>query len=1030
MSRILPEPGHPTGSTTDDEVVARIAEAVHGPFAAAWRDHQERAWRPVRLILDEVAEAHLSALRDFEAGAGAVSGPRAENAGEELRAEYRRRVAHRVLGPLHGVLRETALAVPLYRSLSAAAGRAGVAVAAFPDRTGAPVAASALDVRAELGAAAVAKRLCARLLRPIVWRRQIHEIAVSSLARLHLQRNVLPRQRRAFRAGQRHRAAWLGRVERAWAEWTVAVLLPPKEGPTGESGEAGAVRACLAAARGLRSELEALRDTVVDASGRMEGEDFGRPSRTLAAKVAVAGTFAATVPTGAPPVHDDEGLAVQWDAWAAESAARLEMHLGLLAVRAAADATLRRLTERWDGTTAAIQDVLDRIENTLEGALHRAGRLPDDPDPMRRSLTAERERTLYGPGPLASGLDNLEPFANAVTEGAERAVEDLEAARLELPDVTVHDLPASGENIRRPGAESRSLPARDHALQAFDTLRMERIRTAPSAVTEALERIRSEVGQLVQVAEYGYQAALDELAEGSADAPARARGLVTDGLSRAGGKVEVARGTLRAGLAAAKARARSDVLEGVEHLVRRVTADRVVAGYLDARTYLVTAAARHWGWLRRRAARGGRRLWAALRGLGGGLRGGLAALGLRTETRRSVESKETTLASATELVRTLPVVYQRLFAFEPVTDPRLLAGRDQALDEVRDRWTRWKAGGPGSLLVVATPGAGVTSFLNIVSQHLADEAPRGVRRIMRERFRDEAGLAARLASWIGLGGAGTLRELAGRMRACPPDSIPPHFVLEGAEHLHLRAPGGGTLFRRFLTLVSQTESRVFWIVSLTSSAWQLLRTREPALATSLRRLTLGPLGPPDLQRAIESRHLRSGLPLEYVAPQAGTGALRIRARRIHKGHRRQELLRKDYFDHLCRASLGSVRLGLFHWLRSADFTTAEGRLLVRPLRPLSPATDLLDPTRSFALKAILDHGTLSAPEFREVLRMSAAECVHTLRSLEEQHFIGTADGGEGTPGADVDRVSGPRYRIRPLMTGAVVAHLRSRNILH
>ena len=671
--------------------------------------------------------------------------------------------------------------------------------------------------------------------------------------------------------------------------------------------------------------------------------------------------------------------------------------------------------------------LLDRVAAALDEGLERARRLPEDPERLNAGLSAERERTLGALGRPAARLEDVASFARAMTEGVEEAVRDLETTMLQLPEVNVHDLPEEDETIRRPGSDARAVPTREFAAQAFDTLRMERIRTAPSVVEEALERARSEVRELGQVAAYGFQAAI---AEGVDGAPAHALVLVTDGLSRAADKVRLARTVLRDGVAAAAARVRREVLDGVEHLVRRVTADRLLAGYLDARNYLATEVARDWERLRGRALQRGLRISSRIRSLGTRLRSTLAALGMRPAARKPPDAGENTLASAAEFIRTLPVVYQRLFAFEPVTDPRFLAGRDDELDEVAARWRRWKTGGPGSLAVIASPGAGVTSFLNVVSARLAEEEPRGVRRILRERIREEGDLAARLAAWLGLGEVDGLDHLAGKVRESAAGSTPRHVILESAEHLHLRAPGGGRLFRRFMTFASQTESRIFWILSLTPSAWQLLRTREPAFASDLQRLPLKPLGPGELRKAIAARHLRSGLPLQYVEPRSGAVVLRTRAHRIRKRGRQQELIEKDYFERLHRASLGSVRLALFHWLHSTDFTTAEGSLLVRPLVPLRPPADLLDLTQCFALKAILDHGTLTAGEYCEVLRTSATECAHTLRSLEESHFIAP----DGNPGGEAESPGSParpvRYRLRPLMTGAVIAHLRSRNILH
>jgi len=1019
---------------SDAEITALIAGAVHGPFAAAWRDHEETGWRQIRRTLHRVAAAHERALAEFAAAAETASraGDRADaEEVEDTLAEYRRRVARQVLKPLHVVLAHASLAVPLHRSLVAAANRAREAARELPERAVAPVARDALAVSTGLGAAVAVKRLWARALRPIAWRQEVHEVAVSRVARQHLERDVLPRQHRAFRRSQRGRAAWLGRVERAWSEWTRAVLLPPAGRRSGESREKmGAARDFLAAARRLQGELEGLRDDVATASGRAAGEDFARPAGTLMATVAVAGTFLARPPHGDPPGQDDEGPARRWDIWADESAARLELHRSLLAMRTAADAICRRLMDRWDETTRAIDEILDRLNATLDEGLERAARYPQDPDRLGHGLAAGQERILRELGQPADSLEDFASFARAMAESAEEAVEDLEAMSVQLPEVTVHDLTEAEATIRRPGTGARSVPTREFAAQAFDTLRMERIRTAPSLAAEALERVRSEVREASQVAAYGFQAAIAELAEGVADAPAHALVLVTDGLSRAADKMEVARDALRGGVAAARTRVRSEVLDGAEHLVRRVTADRFLGSYLDARTYLATEVALDWRRLRGRAARRGLRISTRIRTLGARLRSMLNSLGGRPAARTTPDPGENTLASAAEFVRTLPVVYQRLFAFEPVTDPQFLAGRDDELNEVVACWTRWKAGGPGSLVVIASPGAGVTSFLNVVSARLAEEAPRGVRHTLRERIREEAGLATRLAALLGLGKAGSLDELAGRVRDSESGSIPRLMILESAEHLHLRAPGGGRLFRQFLTFVSQTESRVFWIVSLTPSAWQLLRTREPAFAGDMHLLHLGPLGPGALRQAITSRHLRSGLPIQYVEPRKGAVALRTRAHRIHGSTRKQELIEKDYFVRLHRASLGSIRLALFHWLRSADFTTAEGRLLVRPLEPLGPPTDQLDLTRCFALKAILEHGTLAADEYCEVLRTSATECAHTLRFLEERHFIAPAGNREGPARHRSTSGSAVRYRLRPLMTAAVVAHLRSRNILH
>ena len=667
---------------------------------------------------------------------------------------------------------------------------------------------------------------------------------------------------------------WLGRVERAWAAWTKAVLLPPKGRSGGEApGEVEAARAAVAAAGALQRELAALRDGV----GRGVGGDFRRSLEVLAATVAVAGTFVAATPAPAPPVHDDEELARSWDDWARQAAARLQLHRGLLAMRTAADAIGGRLIGHWKETVQGVDAVLDQIKAALNDGVKRAGALPEVDAGLRRALATEQERTARTLGRPIDTLNDPAPFLQDLARHAEAAVEDLESMHLQLPEVTLHDLPDAGEAIRRPGNDSRVVETRELAVQAFDTLRMERIRTAPSVIAEALDGVGTAVRELGVVSDYGYEAALGELADGATIDPGHARILVTDGLSRAGNGLAAARAELRAGLEAAADRVSGEVGEGAEHLVQRVTADRLTAGYLDARSYLATEVAQDWKQWRGRVAESGRRAWEGIRAIGRRFGGLLSVLGFRPQPTRTSERTENTLASAAEFVRTLPVVYQRLFAFAPLTDAQFLAGRDDELAEIEASWARWKDGGPGCLVVITPPGTGVTSFLNVVSMRLSDEAPDGARRVLRERCREEASLAGRIAPRLGLDGTETLDDLAKGVTASPDGSIPRLVIFEGIEHFHMRAPGGGRLFRRFMTFVSRTESRIFWILSID---FVRVAARPYACARDGGRNEAAGAAAPVSGRIATGNHLPS--PAQRAAPAVRRAAHRS-GRPAHQG---------------------------------------------------------------------------------------------------------------------------------------------------
>jgi hypothetical protein len=155
-------------------------------------------------------------------------------------------------------------------------------------------------------------------------------------------------------------------------------------------------------------------------------------------------------------------------------------------------------------------------------------------------------------------------------------------------------------------------------------------------------------------------------------------------------------------------------------------------------------------------------------------------------------------------------------------------------------------------------------------------------------------------------------------------------------------------------------------------------------------------------------------------------------RAIDDEERRQALLRTEFFDRLYEASGQNVMLALFYWFRSVRLDADGATLRVRPLEPIAfGALDTLPLPHAFALKALLEHGTLTADELAEVLGVSPPMGRSLLETLGNALVIAPADREEG-PGtfrfASVEHDA--RYRVRPLLIHPVTRFLRSRNIVH
>ena len=1017
----------------DAEIAARIASAVHDPFRAVWGRHGHEVWEPLGRVLEQGAAAHDRAMDELASGSET-----SDSVGEAL-DRYRRRVANEVLRPLARTLRDrNGAAEELERALAKAAGQAEVTIAQeLPALVRAPLTATALSGARGLGPWCALKRSCALALRPLVWRRNTHDVPPPAVARHHLARVVLPDQRRALQGSQRRLATWLGDLERAWSEWVHVVLsqpvgVAPRDGPTPGADASAASHArsetSLKAGRELQRRLRTLVDRAPWASPPSPGASLERCERVLGARVGVAGTFVGGASKARSEWQGHQAFAAGWDRWTGESAARLDLYLHLLEAQEGADGIGRRLVARMDSAVSGIDGCLDEIDVRLVTVRDRAAALGRESPALVDELRREQLESTAELGEVERMVPDPAALLGALTDAASEAVQGLEGLAARLPQTLVlHRIPPAGASVRKLAGPGPPVRLREAARQAFDELRRERIRRAPAAIAEAAARVHTVLAELREVSAYGYEAAIAELSEG-VDAAEVHPAMVTNGLSRAAAKVDVARRMLLDALGGARLRVEGEVAGGMMHLVQRAITGRMGGRYLDARSRLAEEAARGWARFQNRLAealrRGGvglswvrRRLWPMKR-----------ALGIGEEAPSRAEGRQRSLAAAEEVADKLPLLYRRLFSFEPLSDPRLLAGRDRSLAAVEASWHRWRAERGGALAVIAPPGAGITSFLNVVARRLDADEEREARWTPRERVRHEAELAARLADWLALGDAPDLDALGSRVLDAPRHALPRLFVLEGIEHLHLRVAGGSKLFEALVSFIRRTSPRVFWVLSMGSSAWQLVSKRCPACAADIERVALDSLTAEQLRHAVLARHRLSGLPLRYAEPRTGRELLRRKVRGLGGSEKYQELLESDYFHRLHRASLGSIRTALFYWLRSADFRSVEGSLLVRPLEALPPFMRAPDLDQSFALKAFLDHGTLTVAEYCEVVRGSAAEARHLFRAMGDLHVIEAVSG-------DGARVSSPpapdaRYRIRPLVAGAVNTHLRSLNILH
>ena len=427
-----------------------------------------------------------------------------------------------------------------------------------------------------------------------------------------------------------------------------------------------------------------------------------------------------------------------------------------------------------------------------------------------------------------------------------------------------------------------------------------------------------------------------------------------------------------------------------------------------------------------RAQRGGQRL----------VRLGHAAVGTTPVDEAALRQTVDALSTVDAVLADLPLVYRRLFSFRPLQTPDLLVARDTDRAAVERHAERWAEGLTNALMLTGSPGSGRTSLLNALRKTTFRSAQRHELELT-ERLTSEAAFARQVIRALNLsldpGTPHTLDAVAQHLQRRPVSNHLRVCVIEQFEHVFQRTVGGTALAARILDFLSETDTRVFWIATTTNTAWQFLEASEPEAARLVVRHALDPLDRAELEDLIMTRHRRSGLSLSFTVPDESTHPiLARRVRALDDEERRQALLRTEFFDRLHDACGQNVMLALFYWFRSVTLAPDAATLQVRPFAPISfEGLDTLPLPHAFALKALLDHGTLTVDELAAVLGRSPAESRALLETLGNALVIAPADRVEG-PGvfqfSSVDRET--RYRIRPLLVQPVTRVLRSRNIVH
>ncbi|MGH1364779.1 MAG: hypothetical protein ACRBF0_14545 [Calditrichia bacterium] len=530
-------------------------------------------------------------------------------------------------------------------------------------------------------------------------------------------------------------------------------------------------------------------------------------------------------------------------------------------------------------------------------------------------------------------------------------------------------------------------------------------------LSRSIEKMLLGISEIDEIVEFNLDAALGMLEQ--EDGLPEARKMLTEGLERAGGKINLFIDRFD--------KMRVDSEGAIFELARtfcvrlqdlrdseKLLALQVQVMQAKARQRLLQWRKDSWRFLKSVWAD----LWRSAKSLGTEIRAWwvelMRTIGLMNMPDMAGETLAHFLSETNQRIDNLPYVYQRLFQLLPLEDERFFSGRDKELEVIRSDFQNWKNGMDVTTIIVGEKGSGRTTLINFAMPLFEDEKTYRVdftetlqdektfMKMFKAGFPDVAG-----DSWEDLE-----KQLVEREE-------PVVLIVENIQNLFLKTVDGFQLLERFMMLIIRSSKQVFWIFSCNRYSWDYLDRVLKFGRYFGRVLSLGGLQKEMVEDILIKRHRVTGYRLVFDIP--GKIKRQRKFRKMMREGKEQVYLREMFFEQLQEISAGNISVAMLYWLRAIQKITEE-ELVLNPVIDFDYSFVFqMEGDELFTLGALVQHDMLEIHEHASVFHQEQEKSLSILRALSRRGIL-------------LDEPTG--FRIHPFLYRPVVRALTMRNILH
>lgn len=329
----------------------------------------------------------------------------------------------------------------------------------------------------------------------------------------------------------------------------------------------------------------------------------------------------------------------------------------------------------------------------------------------------------------------------------------------------------------------------------------------------------------------------------------------------------------------------------------------------------------------------------------------------------------------------LPYVYKKLFDYKSSDIVEILVGREKEKELLNQAYQRTLRGLSGSTAIIGESGTGKSSLISSFISKLQTDA-----NIYRYNFektiRSEKEFLKILSEMFGIEHISSYEEIISELNIDPKYKI---IILEDVHKIYLRKFGGLEAMKKLLLIISETSNKIFWIVSISYHAWQLLNRILNISNYFPFQIKTEILTKEQIKEAILKRHQTSGYNLEFLPDDESKIQKYINHSLFSQD--KQATLEEKFFNQLYDACEGNITSALFYWIKSIK-EFRNDTVFIKPLKKLDfHFLETFEIDKLLTLSNLIQHGSLTITEHQEIFKCDEEKSKTILNFLNAANLV-------------------------------------------